>query len=98
ADSSAGAGNDHFRKSGSLLARRLQPTAAGAKLDSVYREPDRCRAVWTSSLVLLPLPSLAPVQETNQKKVIPLYTILRSSFLPASSHIGRLMRPFFCRR
>ena len=61
ADSSAGAGNDHFRKGGSLLARRLQPTVAGAKLDSVYREPDRCRAVWTSSLVLLPVPYLAPV-------------------------------------
>src|SRR5213592_3693466 len=50
-----------FRKGGSLLARRLQPTVAGAKLDSVYREPDRCRAVWTSSLVFLPVPHLAPV-------------------------------------
>src|SRR6059058_4735595 len=43
------------------LTLRLQPTVAGAKLDSVYREPDRCRAVWTSSLVLLPVPYLAPV-------------------------------------
>src|SRR5205809_6301622 len=50
-----------FRKGGSVLARRLQPTVAGAKLDSVYREPDRCRAVWASSLVLLPVPYLAPV-------------------------------------
>src|SRR5207247_798492 len=78
-----------------ILARRLQPTAAGAKLDSIYREPDRCRAVWTSSLVLLPVPYLAPVQETNQEKVIPPYTILRSSFLRACARRGRLMRPCF---
>src|SRR6266516_2274215 len=60
-ESSARAGNDYFWKGRSLLARRLQPTVARAKLDSVYCEPISCRAVCISSLVLLPVPHLAPV-------------------------------------
>ncbi len=55
------AGDKHFWKSRSLLAHRLQPAAAGAKLDSVHREPVGCWALCIGPLVFLPVAHLAPV-------------------------------------
>jgi hypothetical protein len=55
----------------SVLACRLHPAVAGAKPDSVYREPLSCWAICIDPLVFLHVPHSSTVQKTNQEKMIP---------------------------